>query len=235
MLEELEPRLVPTALMVNSFRDVVAFNPAVSAATGSFLPNGQGEVTLRSAIQCANQSSGLVIEIPAGTYDLTIPPSGPDDDASGDLNILQSMTLTGVSGAQPTIIDATGLGTRVFNVNVGINGAVNISNLEITGGSVSTGGGGVLNQSGTLTLSGVAIDHNRALRSSGGGVENEGALTVVDSTISNNDALIGGGIANAGGNVQLIYDTIADNTAENIGGGLSSFGVVVVQCRAEPA
>jgi hypothetical protein len=231
MLEELEPRLVPTALMVNSFRDVVAFNPAVSAVTGSFLPDGQAEVTLRSAIQRANQSSGLVIEIPAGTYHLTIPPSGRDDDSSGDLNILQSMTLTGVSGGQPTIIDATGLGTRVFNVNAGRNVAVNISNLEITGGSVTTGGGGVLNQSGTLNLFGVAIDHNAAQNGEGGGIENMGNLTVIDSTISNNSAAIGGGIANVGGNVLLIYDTIANNSAVNFGGGLSNFSVVVVQAQ----
>ena len=46
------------------------------------------ECTLRAAVMQANTTSGLgaTILLPAGTYTLTRPATGPDDATSGDLN-----------------------------------------------------------------------------------------------------------------------------------------------------
>jgi hypothetical protein len=69
---------------------------------------GSGQITLRSAVIAANASSGSTINIPAGTYTLTI--AGDDGDVDpnptiGDLDVLASITIKG-AGPSSTIIQA---------------------------------------------------------------------------------------------------------------------------------
>src|SRR5438552_255699 len=80
-LEQLEDRLVPaaipTVLNVNSLAD--AFNPGP----------GSGVVTLRSAVQAANQTPGpttINLTVP-GTYKITLP-SLATDNTAGEFAIL---------------------------------------------------------------------------------------------------------------------------------------------------
>ena len=67
---------------------------------------GNGVCTLRAAIMEANHSPGgpHTIHVPAGTYTLTIPRSGTNDETTGDLNITAGMSIIG-GGASTTIID----------------------------------------------------------------------------------------------------------------------------------
>src|SRR3990172_8808874 len=61
---------------------------AVDASLGDgTCDDGSGNCTLRAAIQEANALSGPdTIDLPAGTYTLTIPGTGEDAAATGDLD-----------------------------------------------------------------------------------------------------------------------------------------------------
>jgi len=70
--------------------------------------------TLRAAVMQANRmdNAGAIIMLPAGTYKLSIPVTGTDDEGNGDLNMTVPAgyspgptTISG-AGAANTIIDA---------------------------------------------------------------------------------------------------------------------------------
>ena len=86
--------------------------------------NSDGDCSLREAIIAANTDTAVsgcaagsgadVISIPFGIYNLTLAGTGEDEAATGDLDILESVTINGsVVGA--TIIDGQG-SDRVFDV-----------------------------------------------------------------------------------------------------------------------
>ena len=81
-LEVLEGRLVLSTFHVNTFADTLAVNPTVSPKDSS------GHISLRSAIQFAdaNPKSSDTIDLQAGTYNLTRPPTGDDGPQDGDLD-----------------------------------------------------------------------------------------------------------------------------------------------------
>jgi hypothetical protein len=212
----LEVRTAPAIFTVTGTADGLG----TIASTG---PDTFDASTLRAAIIAVNADAPAsdTIVVPAGTYVLTVAPTGDDDGSSGDLNLTNSVTIQG-AGAVSTIIDANQL-DRAFNV--GSNVTVNISGLSIrngmappsasyatedggaiaiqsgatvsvinctlTGNSASNVGGGIWN-SGTLTLSNCHLSGNHASRL-GGGIANEGALTLTNSTLSSNSASQDGG------------------------------------------
>ena len=77
--------------------------------------SAQNACSLRAAIQEADKSSfAITITLPAGTFALKS--AGPDDAqaATGDLDVLGDVTITG-AGKDGTIIDGGGV-QRVFHV-----------------------------------------------------------------------------------------------------------------------
>ncbi len=88
-------------------------------STDDNLTAGDGNCTLREAIRNANTDSDTtgsdctagsgadIINVPAGTYTLTLGPAGDDAALSGDLDITDAdgLTITG-AGAATTIIQA---------------------------------------------------------------------------------------------------------------------------------
>lgn len=124
------------------------------------------------------------IDLPAGTYTLSIPGADEDAAATGDLDITHSgaagsLTITG-AGAGTTTIDAAGL-DRVFHVLA--SGDFQLSDVTITGGSVTGDGGGLFNQ-GTAAVTGTTITGNAAT-GTGDAVFNSGqSLTLTDNTVS---------------------------------------------------
>jgi hypothetical protein len=135
-----------------------------------------------------------------------------DAAATGDLDIKDDLTLTGVSPAS-TIINAQGLGDRVIQTDpTGPDTiTVTIQHLTVENGnspqiaSKNAEGGGIRNgrtappdpvpTAGTLHLIDVTVDQ-KAAAARGGGVANDGVMTIVDSVISNNttNGNHGGGI-----------------------------------------
>lgn len=222
-LEALEDRCVPaTSFTVNTFLDTVDANPGDGLAA-----DADGKTSLRAAIMEANATAGDdTIILPAGTYNRTLDGSG---DKAGDLDIKDSLTLTG-AGAATTIIDAGGL-NRVLEIIGAI--PVGISGVTIRNGNagVDSNGGGVrLDSDGdtaayTVTFTDCVITGNTAVN--GGGISNllveNNSLVLVRTTVSNNTASTdGGGIvfAPASGSLTLTDSIVRGNKTGRENGGI---------------
>jgi hypothetical protein len=236
LLEALEDRCVPSTIMPTTFAD-----------------GGAGSGSLRDAVLQFNADTGSAddtIQLQAGTYALTIQNVGGHHETAGltgDLNLTQTshrwiIQGAGSSGANATIIDASQLMDRVFQiVNPGTQ--VVFQDLVIQGGLArddgSNGapagfnalGGGILNNGGAVTLDHVVLQNNVARggdaavltapghNASGGGIYSTGgALTIAGAMIANNQAIGGRG----GDNVGHILPGGDGGSAE--GGGLYATG-----------
>ena len=116
--------------------------------------------SLRDAIAQANASTEAdTITLEAGTYNLTVTGDG---DTLGDLDLTDTaykITIFG-AGAGQTIIDASALSDRVFDVASGAT--VEIQGVTITGGSCQSGFGAGINNEGILTLRDSTVSGNTA-------------------------------------------------------------------------
>jgi hypothetical protein len=210
--------------LVNSPLDTVDANLGDGIAQ-----DAAGQTTLRSAVMEANARTGDdTIVLAADTYRLSLAGANEDGAASGDVDVAANgrITING-SGPATTLIDAAGLGDRVFQV-------LALGNLSISGVTVLNGdsrsapvgqpgdGGGFLN-AGTLSINSAVVSANEA-RDSGGGVANVagGTLTITDSTIAANLAPTGAGIYVAGGIATLTRSTVSGNSAAVGAGGISN-------------
>jgi CSLREA domain-containing protein len=184
--------------------------------------------SLREAVRTANDGvnfggcvlSGtqpFTINLPAGTYNLTIPGTNEDFNAIGDLDLRVSGTSIVGAGAANTTIQQTQSDRVIdFGPQIAPSFSGSLSNLTVTGGSVggTYGGGGIIygdtTGAGTLTLNGVTVDGNTATQGPGGGIASGacGKLTIINSTISNNTASSpapgGGASAGTGGGVDYL-------------------------------
>jgi len=125
-----------------------------------------GSCSLRAAVIEANASAGNdVIQLPAGIYSYSIPNSAGNEDLalSGDLDIVDTLSINGAGAAETTIHAAQT--DRVFQVLPAVS--LSLSDVKIAGGQGTDFGGGVLNQ-GKLVLNRVHIDTNRSLQGGGG-------------------------------------------------------------------
>ena len=223
----------------------------VNTTDDEISPNGN--CTLREAIQAANTHSvvdactagradNTVIDLPAGTYTLTIPGAGEDDNASGDLDLKANITLHGI-GAGPSRISGNRM-DRVLDVHLGAK--VLLLNVEIIHGKTVDGppagcdgsspcpaenGGGILN-AGTLILTGTTIAGNAAGSGGscssantdctgepggdGGGIFNLGTLVLHESMVLDN-------LAGSGG--AYVSGTAASG---GFGGGIYNAGILTV-------
>lgn len=223
--------------------------------------NSDGDCSLREAIQAVNLNATVdgcvwsgtsAINLPAGTYSLTL--YGPSEDANttGDLDILNDLTLTG-AGSETTIIDGAALG-RVIDIdppsgalgptvvlegvtiqnanatpNLGgglliHNGNVSLINLQVLLNS-SGSGGGLANIDGTVTLTNTTVSENDSQTFGGGVYNGAGTLHVNGSTLDMNTTTSqrGGGIFNSTGTVTITESTVSGNSATTgNGGGIAS-------------
>ncbi|MCI0743108.1 MAG: Ig-like domain-containing protein [Gemmataceae bacterium] len=238
-LEWLEDRTVPANFLVNTTIDTIDINPGDGLAIDS-----AGNTSLRAAIMEANALTGAdTIQLPVGTFALTLVGSGEALAATGDLDITDDLTIRGaVTGA--SIISAgssTGLNDRVFDLPRGVavdnRRVVNFENLQITGGiAQGTGSTSTLEDRGgairidffnTVNITNVLFSNNTAPRTGtnlvfglGGAIDNNGFLTIDNSRFENNFASNGGGALYAGGSpaqVTIRNSTFTDNRAR--GGG----------------
>jgi hypothetical protein len=212
--------LVPKVQHAVTFSHVFTVNvntDSVDASPGDAVcADAAGKCSLRAAIQEADSlNTAVQVMLPAGTYTLTIGPTGGDDITSGDLNVTDAggVTLVGTSAT----VDGTGLGDRLFEVNGAAS--LDMSGVTLTGGH-SGANGGALNLTDTTsaaTLHGVTLTGNAA-DGDGGAVYNEGFLSLTGSTVSGNAAgnTEGGGI-DLQGSAEIVNDTITGNTVNASG------------------
>ena len=91
-----------------------------------------------------------------------------------------------------------------------------IANSTLSGNSATSGGGGGIdNNSGTLTIVNSTFSSNSATGGGGGVLSNAGTLTITNSTFSGNSASAGSGIYNFGGPATL-RNTIVANSASGV-------------------
>ncbi len=204
------------SLVVNTTMDVVSSADSLNS--------------LREAINCANAHAGTdTITLGAGTYTLSLAGTGESANATGDLDVTDSLIIEG-AGAANTIIDAADI-DRVLEV-VGIGTSLTLRNLTITGGNLIAGqGAGVLTTSGTLTVENVIFTDNES-----SGTASAGAIALVGAgatgTIDNSlfDANKSGGSAGAilvegnASDLTVNNSTFQNNTATLNGGAISIAG-----------
>ncbi len=176
LLEPLEPRSLLTTFTVTTTADEVAVDPAAGTGLAA-----DGQVSLRSAIQAANANPGAdTINVPAGTYTLTIAGANEDAAATGDLDITGDLTITG-AGADTTIIDGGGL-DNVFQAIGAI--AANFSGLTIrnagSGKDLFAGNDAIVADQAAIDVTSCTFTNNPGA----GVLTKSGAITVAGSTFS---------------------------------------------------
>src|SRR5688572_19379948 len=194
----LEDRTAPAVYDVTTVADVVNA--------------GDGVLSLRESVLAANASVGVAdtINLPAGTYTLSLTGAGEDGAATGDLDLRDDVSIQG-AGAATTILDGN-LADRVFDI---FSGTVTVTNLTLRNGRVLSSfegiteaqGGGIRSR-GSVALIGITVTDNQAVGADatataaarpgyGGGVyQVSGNLGLTDATVSNNQAQ-GGGVTAA--------------------------------------
>ena len=195
-------------------------------------PCDPGDCSLREAVIAANAAAGAdTIDLPAGTYTLTIADSteGPSatDATQGDLDVTGPLALQVPGGGAATIdagarfsagassisMSQPGTTARVLHV---VSSSLSTSGITITGGSADQGAG-VQVETGTLTVTGGGLSGNVANGNCcGGGI---GAIrsdvTLTGATVSSNAVAqcCGGGIYNESSAVTMTGGSIASNDA----------------------
>lgn len=225
-------------IKVNSTADVIA---------------DDGYCTLREAVIAANtdaESGFMYGECPAGlgadeivlkngVYILAITGLNEDNAQTGDLDILDDLTITG-KGANETIIDGNFI-DRVFHVMNNVN--VKFNGIHIQNGFVSDYDGGGVYNSGILKIIQSEISDNMASGSGltyGGGIYNDGTMKISGSKVYDNEASstnslsIGGGISNDRFSAMIIKRSIiSGNTTSSTvstayGGGIYNAGTITM-------
>ncbi len=190
------------------------------------------DCSLREAIIQSNAFSTDDIDVPAGTYKLTISGRNEDLAATGDLDIRRGVTIRPEGSGDKVIIDGNGI-DRVFHTPIQFPSTVftvSIFGVKITGGAIPDSvGGGILHtaRGATLNLSDSTVSGNSALQ--GGGIQSGGGqgfgetVRIFRSSISGNTAPggQGGGIQNTE-NLTLENTTVSGNRSR-FGGGIMQF------------
>src|SRR6516164_9806958 len=182
-IETLEQRTVPSLWTVTS-------------------PADSGDGSLRAMIAAAQNGDQIVFDPSLQGQTITL--------TSGQLAITKSLDIEGLGADQLAV--SGNHASRVFSISGGVT--VTLAGLTITDGRVGSGdGGGILNDSSTLSLANDVLSNNQALGAPGGPVNggaiinrSGGTLTVTDSLFVHNQAI--GGVANgncAGGAINNNY------------------------------
>src|SRR5947208_2795381 len=195
--------------------------------------------TLRKAIINANTDSAVYPQCIAGsgidtivflspmTISLTRAGISEEDALTGDLDITESVIITGNDGG--TTIDGAGL-DRIFDINphnaAGIT--VTLNNINLRNGRGPGGAGAINVNSATLIMNSVTISGSFAFQGDGGALYAGGSgsvVTMTNCTISGNHAEFHAGAAVFEGTTNITNSTIAGNSSDTgLCGGLRNLG-----------
>jgi len=145
---------------------------------------------------------------------------------SADIVITSTLTISGsmtLDGSGQSVTLDGGNSVQVLSVKGGVSFTLNALTIAHGVGAVSPppfpsfiGGGAILNNGGTLTISNSTLSSNSA--SGGGAILSSGTLTISNSTLSSNAASQGGAIYNVGP-LTISNSTLSSNAASGAGGG----------------
>ncbi|WP_156027208.1 choice-of-anchor Q domain-containing protein [Sporocytophaga myxococcoides] len=203
-----------------------AFN-VLSATTFTVLnKNDAGPGSLRQCIADANADLTATMENPHIIhFNLA--------DGSREISLLSALPAIEnhlvVDGQAEYVKILGGSGFRVFEIKSGKY--VFFSSLILSKGSLTSGVGGCILNSGGLWLDNVSVDGNEIIGNGyGGGIYNNGYLEITNSWIINNhntggESNSGGGICSSvNGRVKISKTTIGANWTSSGGGGLFNNG-----------
>src|SRR4028119_1797361 len=188
-------------------------NVTTTADEDNGILGGGAGISLREAIRYS--ATGDTINLPGGTFTLTIAGANEDLGATGDLDITKNLTIMGAGTGNTTINTAAGGNDRVFHVLSG--NTFSISGATISGGNIPGGNGGGIFNEGTLTVANCTFQNNQA--NGGGAIHNNGTqMTVTGSTFNSLNTAGGGGAIfnNAPGTIDS--SIISNNKATGFGG-----------------
>ena len=145
--------------------------------------------TLRAAVEEANALAGADrIELPAGTFAITVAGAGEDFAATGDLDLLDELEIEGAGEAQ-TILDGGAL-DRIFDLRpTGTPLALALRELTLRGGLAHPGGCLRNPAFGEVDLYRVTFTDCRS--TGGGAIVNAGAVRGVEVTFTANMGPLG--------------------------------------------
>jgi CSLREA domain-containing protein len=216
---------------------------ATDDVPGDGVCSAAGACTLRAAVQESNALAGPdAIVLPAGTFTLTIAGGPEANAATGDLDILGSLNITG-AGSAATVIDAGGVG-RVLEVRPPSSQHVALTDLTLRGGDARaenetlasgdpclSGGGAICVVSANgMTMNRVTVESNVARF--GGGLFNQAGVNLTECVVRANQAVgggdfafaAGGGLITSSGNVSFFHSTIEGNVVDGTGAALAGGG-----------
>ena len=170
------------------------------SGSGACLDSGQ--CSLRQAVAAA--SSGDTIQLPAGTYSLTL---------GTDIDITKSLTIEGDTTADTTIDGSQNTSARILRID---DASVTIEKLTLTGGADGAdefpcgnpcytyelnGGGALWNNGGTVNITDVAFANNPGGAAPGVVSNTGGTLTMTDVSFTDDQAGLGGALFTHSGTV----------------------------------
>jgi hypothetical protein len=138
---------------------------------------------------------------------------------SGDIKLTATLSITGSMTIDGSGQSITLDGQNQVQVISTSSSDLTLKALSIVNGSSSSNGGGIDNESGTVSISSSTLSNNSAPDLGGGIYNDHGTLTISSSTIANNSAGGGGGLFNNSGTVSITNSTLSDNSTPNLGGG----------------
>lgn len=215
--------------IVNEQSDIPDINPGDGVCDALGVSGEQ--CTLRAAIQEANaQSTHDGILVPSGTYTLNYTGASEDQAQTGDLDITESVVING-AGQSSTTIDGNQT-DRIFDVFCSsCTNTVDLYGLHLRDGSVSSNGGALQINGGTVNVHDSLISKNAATSGAfGGAIFNLGSLGLFNTAVTDNDAgSLGGGIYNWSGSVIMIDSEISYNESGSSGGGIYTSDAILMQ------
>ncbi|MGI9264461.1 MAG: choice-of-anchor Q domain-containing protein, partial [Gammaproteobacteria bacterium] len=216
------------AVVIAGPATAATFNVTKTADTADGSCNA--DCSLREAVIAANATVALdTINVPAGTYTITIFGRDEDAAATGDFDITQDLNIVG-AGQDQTTIDGAQF-DRVFHTFP--EATVSISDLTITGGDAPGSLGGGIVAEFDINLSNVTLIDN--LAAIGGGISNFTVANISNVTFENNEASEqrGGAIDNAFAVAHITDSTFHNNIASDWGGAIDNgFGEAYIERSA---
>jgi hypothetical protein len=168
----------------------------------------------------------LELSNPSETETITGPAAGVTVSGGGLSRVFQidGMVTASISGL--TITGSNFSGYRGGGGGINNSGTLSLTNCTVSGNSANGfyGRGGGISNTGTLSLAHCTISGNTAsgFSGSGGGINNTGILSLTHCTVSGNSAQLGGAGVANGGNMTLTNCSISDNSSSGHGGGIQN-------------
>ncbi|MDJ0658494.1 MAG: choice-of-anchor Q domain-containing protein [Crocosphaera sp.] len=216
---------------LNSSQSLTSNSETITLTVNSTIDENDGSaqgagLTLRDAIMIANSNlnSRYIIQLTGDNlYDLSLTGTREDKALTGDLDILNDITISTI-GSDKATINAHKI-DRVFHVHNG--GKLSLNNVIVTGGEVagsdweSQGAGILVEAEGMADITNSILEENRIgynyslNQDAGGAVANHGTLEITSSILRRNYA---NNIGSALFNAKLATATIADTLIEDHSG-----------------